>query len=154
MLSWRVTFSIICIVCFKGDVTWDDSQRRFFAQHSVAMLEQCCYHLNQCRNNVVTLCCAKNRRCESSRVTSPSGSRVWTWWHYKKMDWNVRTFQGLDFRLITTFIVKITWRKEETFRFEDEDDHVYEIFASSQNIDFPEGFILPFFFRKVSTVDL
>ena len=73
---------------------------------------------------------------------------------FQKIDWNVRTFQGLDFRLITTFIVKITWRKEETFRFEDEDDHEYEIFASSQNIDFPESFILPFFFRKVSTVDL
>ena len=152
MLSWRVTFSIICIVCFKGDVTWDDSQRRFFAQHSVAMLEQCCYHLNQCRNNVVTLCCAKNRRCESSRVTlRQSRADLMT---FQKIDWNVRTFQGLDFRLITTFIVKITWRKEETFRFEDEDDHEYEIFASSQNIDFPESFILPFFFRKVSTVDL
>ena len=25
----------------------------------------------QCRNNVVTLCCAKNRCCESSSVTSP-----------------------------------------------------------------------------------
>ena len=35
-------------------------------------LEQCCYHLNQCSNNVATLCCAKNRRCESSRATSPS----------------------------------------------------------------------------------
>ena len=30
----------------KGDVTRDDSQRRFFAQHSIAMLEQCCNHLN------------------------------------------------------------------------------------------------------------
>ena len=35
------------------------------------MLEQCCNHSKQCRNNVATLCCAKNRRCESSRVTSP-----------------------------------------------------------------------------------
>ena len=56
---------------FKGDVTRDDSQRRFFAQHSVAMLEQCYSDLKQCRNNVTTLCCAKNSRCESSRVTSP-----------------------------------------------------------------------------------
>ena len=30
----------------------------------------CCNYSNQCRNNVATLCCAKNRRCESSRVTS------------------------------------------------------------------------------------
>ena len=35
------------------------------------MLEQCCNHLKQCCNNAVTLCCAKNRCCESSRVTSP-----------------------------------------------------------------------------------
>ena len=55
----------------KGDVTRDYSQRRFLAQHSVAMLEQCCNYSKQCRNNVATLCCAKNRRCESSRVTSP-----------------------------------------------------------------------------------
>ena len=34
------------------------------------MLEQCCNHSKQCRNNVATLCCTKNRRCESSRVTS------------------------------------------------------------------------------------
>ena len=27
------------------------------------------------RNNDATLCCAKNRRCESSRVTSPLESR-------------------------------------------------------------------------------
>ena len=56
---------------FKGDVTRDDLQRRFFAQHSVAMLEQCCSHFKQCRNNVTTLRCAKKSRCESSRVTSP-----------------------------------------------------------------------------------
>ena len=56
---------------FKGDVTEDDSQRRFLAQHSAAMLEQCCNHSKQCRNNVAKLCCAKSRRCESSRVTSP-----------------------------------------------------------------------------------
>ena len=35
------------------------------------MLEQCCNHSKQCGNNVATLCCAKNRRRESSRVTSP-----------------------------------------------------------------------------------
>ena len=38
------------------------------------MLEQCCNYSKQCRNNVATLCCAKNRRCESSRVTSPYGN--------------------------------------------------------------------------------
>ena len=48
----------------QGDVTPEDSQKRFLTQHSVAILEQC-------RNKDATLCCAKNRRCESSRVTSP-----------------------------------------------------------------------------------
>ena len=52
-------------------LTRDYSQRRFLAQHSVAMLEQCCNYSKQCRNNVATLCWAKNRRCESSRATSP-----------------------------------------------------------------------------------
>ena len=55
----------------KGDVTWDDLQRRFLAQHRVQMLEQYCSHSKQCNNNVVTLCCAKNHRCESSQVTTP-----------------------------------------------------------------------------------
>ena len=32
------------------------------------MLEQCYNYWKQCRNNVTTLCCAKNRRSESSRV--------------------------------------------------------------------------------------
>ena len=47
----------------------NDLQRRFLAEHSVAMLEQCCSYSKQCCNNVVTLCCAKSSR---SRVTSPS----------------------------------------------------------------------------------
>ena len=55
----------------KGDVTRDDSQRRSFEQHSTAMLEQCCNHFNQYRNNVATPCCAKNHCCESSRAISP-----------------------------------------------------------------------------------
>ena len=39
----------------KVDVTRDGSQRRFLAQHSVAMLEQCCNHSKQYRNNIATL---------------------------------------------------------------------------------------------------
>ena len=35
------------------------------------MLEQRCNHSKQCRKNVASLCWAKNRRCESYRVTSP-----------------------------------------------------------------------------------
>ena len=37
----------------KGDVTQDDSQRRFLTHHSVAMLEQCCNYLKQCCNAVM-----------------------------------------------------------------------------------------------------
>ena len=55
----------------KVTVTRDDSQRWFSAPHSVARLEQGCNYSKQCRNNVATLCCAKSRRCESSRVTLP-----------------------------------------------------------------------------------
>ena len=69
ILSIGAYISIYCV--FKGDVTRGDSQRRFLAQHIFAMLEQCYNYSKQCRNNVPTLCCAKNRRCESSRVTSP-----------------------------------------------------------------------------------
>ena len=50
----------------------DDLQRRFLAQHSVPMLEQCCnYSKHAISQQCWTLCCAKNRHCESSRVTSP-----------------------------------------------------------------------------------
>ena len=42
------------------------------AQHSlITMLRRCFEQLQQC-SNIVTQCCAQNRRCESSRVTSAS----------------------------------------------------------------------------------
>ena len=34
----------------KGDITREDSQRRFLVQHSVAMLEQCCNHSKKYRS--------------------------------------------------------------------------------------------------------
>ena len=37
---------------YKRDVIRDDSQRRFLAQQSVAMLERCCNHSKQCCNIV------------------------------------------------------------------------------------------------------
>ena len=40
--------------------------------------------LKQCRNDVATLCCATNRRCESSRVTSPLVRQL----THKKMRYN------------------------------------------------------------------
>ena len=55
----------------KGDATRYDSQRRFLAQRSVAtLLRHCLEYLQHC-SNITTLCCVKNRRCESYRVTSP-----------------------------------------------------------------------------------
>ena len=62
------SLDVIGCVGFKGDVTRYDLQRRFLAQHSVAMLEQCFNFLNQCDSNVVTLCC-KDHCCQSSRLT-------------------------------------------------------------------------------------
>ena len=38
------------------------------AQHNAALLEQCCNDSKQCRNNVVMLLCAKNRRCKLGTV--------------------------------------------------------------------------------------
>ena len=58
-----LVYRLIHIQRYKGEVTRDDSQRRFLAQHSVGMLEQCCNHLKQCRSNVGTL--------KSFGVTSP-----------------------------------------------------------------------------------
>ena len=49
----------------------DDSQRRFLAQHSVATLLRHGFEQLQYCSNIATLCCAKNRLCKSSRVTSP-----------------------------------------------------------------------------------
>ena len=50
------------------------SQRRFLAQYHVATLLGDCFEWLQHCSNIATLSCAKNRRCESSRVTSPLGS--------------------------------------------------------------------------------
>ena len=54
-----------------SNVTRDDLQRRFLARHSVATLLRHCFEWLQHCSSIATLCCAKNRRCESSRVTSP-----------------------------------------------------------------------------------
>ena len=59
------------VVVLLIKVMLHDSQRRFLAQHSVATLLRHCFEYLQHCSNIATLCCAKNRRCESSRVTSP-----------------------------------------------------------------------------------
>ena len=43
----------------KGDVTRDNSQRRFLLQHSVATLLRHCFEYLQHCSNIATLCCAK-----------------------------------------------------------------------------------------------
>ena len=61
------------------DVTRDDSERRFLAQHRVL---QCWNDIVIMRNNVATLCCAKNRRCESSRVITLATAIIKKQWVY------------------------------------------------------------------------
>ena len=56
-----------------GDVTRHDSQRRFLAQHSVATFLRHCFESFQHCSDIASLSCAKTRRCELSRVTSPLG---------------------------------------------------------------------------------
>ena len=51
------------ILGLKGDVTQDNSQQRFLAQHSVASLLLRCFKLLQHCSNIATLYCAKNRPC-------------------------------------------------------------------------------------------
>ena len=50
-----------------GTIRNDD----FKAQHSVATLLRHCFEWLQHCSSIATLCCAKHRRCESFRVTSP-----------------------------------------------------------------------------------
>ena len=51
-----------------------DSQRRFLAQSSITTLLRHCFEWLQHCSNIAALCCAQNRRCESSHVTSPLAS--------------------------------------------------------------------------------
>ena len=69
----RKSFS--CAPVFhKGDVTRDDSQRRFLAKNNVATLLRHCFEWSQHCSNIAALCCSKNRRCESSRVDGTRSS--------------------------------------------------------------------------------
>ena len=42
IVSFQARFVFLFIYSCKSDLTRDDLQRRFWAQHSVAILEQCC----------------------------------------------------------------------------------------------------------------
>ena len=63
----------------KEDVTRDDWQRRFLAQHSVATLLRRCFEWLQNCSNIAALCCAKNRRCESSSERRTTETVVKKW---------------------------------------------------------------------------
>ena len=58
----------------KGDVAHDDSKCRFLAQRSITTLLRHCFECLQHCSTIATRCCAKKRRCESSRVTLPQES--------------------------------------------------------------------------------
>ena len=51
----------------KGDVTRDDSKRRILAQHSIAMLEQCCNHAFETMSQQ---CCDAVLRIVSCSITT------------------------------------------------------------------------------------
>ena len=109
----------------EGDVTRDDSQRRFWAQHRVATLLQRCFECLQHRSSIATPCRAKNRRCESSRVASPwdVGTRTST---SARFNLNVlrvfkkKTPRKASFyfffspkKLVRLFALKVTWDKAQ-----------------------------------------
>ena len=58
-------------ILFTGDVTRDDSQQRFLAQHSITALLRHCFKWLQHCSNIATLCCAENRslRTVSCNIT-------------------------------------------------------------------------------------
>ena len=47
---------VVLVLQSEGDVTQDDSQRRFLAQHSVATLLRHCFEFLQHYSNIATLC--------------------------------------------------------------------------------------------------
>ena len=80
------------------------------AQRTVAMLEQCCNHSKLCRNNVETLCCAKNRRCASSCVTSPYQELISYFLQFAKAIFSLRVhLPGLFQRSLHETLEEFTW---------------------------------------------
>ena len=80
------------------------------AQRTVAMLEQCCNHSKLCRNNVETLCCAKNRRCASSCVTSPYQELISYFLQFAKAIFSLRVhLPGLFQRSLHKTLEEFTW---------------------------------------------
>ena len=75
---------------------------RNLARNSVVTLLRYCFDWLQHCSNVATLCCAKNRRCESSRVTSPLSNR--TIWENREMVWKDADITCTGITLFWTFL--------------------------------------------------
>ena len=96
--------------CFcKGDFTRDDSQRRLLVQHSVATLLRHCLEWLQYCSSIATLCCTKDRRCESSRVTSPERSETTP---RRSLKWRV-TYRGIGVHSLHTLPDSISCQLKE-----------------------------------------
>ena len=67
----RIDSKVRTTLLVIGDVTQADLQRLFLTQHIISTLLRHCFEWLQHFSNIAALCCAKNRRRESSRVTSP-----------------------------------------------------------------------------------
>ena len=80
-------------------------------QHSVAMLEQCCNYSKQCRNNVATLCHAKNsRRCESSRYGKCKQATT-NFCSLSKLESSPQEINYKEIRLY--FTLSVNWNKRD-----------------------------------------
>ena len=75
---------------------------RNLARNSVVTLLRHCFDWLQHCSNVATLCCAKNRRFESSRVTSPLSNR--TIWESREMVWKDADITCTGITLFWTFL--------------------------------------------------
>ena len=70
-----------CLISrFKVMLARDDSQRPFSAQHSLAMLEQCCKHSKQCRNNAVVLFCTEKKKIKSKPCLRQKSRKTYPGW--------------------------------------------------------------------------
>ena len=83
------------------------------------MLNNVAAFRNECDNNVVALCCAKNRRCKSSRLTSPLGGEG-------NEDGKKKTTIGLIFK-------KATLHVQHTFFV-----HFFAVVLHDYNVKLPE----------------
>ena len=83
-----------CRVCLVPPCQ-DDSQRRFLVQHRITttLLRHCFEWLQHC-SNIATMCCAWNRRFESSRVKIGNNATVTRTWKKKQQHSNNSNFNS------------------------------------------------------------